>query len=178
MRLSGRERTVVKKFIVFIIIVSILFSSSCAMAAKSRSAVGEYASSDIRERNALRVEVQKLSQKITVNKIKLQRMISSSNKAYNRAKANIVKILKKKDKLMQIEIKALRGAISSLEKYKDKLNIVNYSMENDFNKLERAKKQGDLMLQKQIMNRILDLQNRRIQELRKIIRCMNEIAKM
>ncbi|MFZ5969845.1 MAG: hypothetical protein ACOYVK_22015 [Bacillota bacterium] len=131
-----------------------------------------------RENKQAAADIRPLKEQIRKNNAEIRRLKIAAKEAYDNAKRNIRRLMGQKDTLNQQQLESLKEALVSLKAHDGQLkeflgNIKDISID-----LRTARETRDMQRIEAQLQRIIQEQNKRIKQLKRLVHELNRIAKI
>ena len=168
-----------KKIVSIILVSAVLITGNVAFA---QAATPSPANSNITQRasdyKARLSEVAPMLQTIRNNRTEILRLRADARVAYNKAKTHIKELLKNKDNLTPDQIQSIKDALNDIKQDRQALGGTQGDIAQILPDLRAAKKDKNIEEAKNDFKSIIDVQNVRIADLKKLIDDLNRVASL
>ena len=168
-----------KKIVSIILLSTVFLTGNIAFAQGSTlSNVKSKITQPVADNKAKLAEIAPLQEKLRTNRTKILSQKAEARDAYNKAKSHIKELIKNKDNLTPEQIESLKETLKVIQQDKQSLAGTIGEIQKETLDLRVAKREKNFEEVINSLNRIITVQNTRIEDLQRIIADLNKAASM
>lgn len=168
-----------KKFVSIIVLSAVLITGNIAFAQAATPSSAKYnITQSVSDYRARLSEIAPVLQTLRNNRAEVLRLRADAREAYNKAKSHIKELLANKDNLTPEQIQSIKEALNDIKQDRQALEGTQGDITQVLPDLRAARKDRNLEEAKKDLNSIIDVQNTRIADLKKLIDDLNKIASL